>query len=356
MLKSVNCGETMKLTFKSNETFQYAIHSWNWTNEKEKNSFIMIANYKGCGEEGLRQPYYVYRVGYDMGNFTAYLFASKTTWKQAAHTFHLDFGQIGGSNSPYYCNSTVSRPLNNLPSHLSTISRRSTEPTDNKLVGLDLTQNWNKALFGTTIQGIQVDLSCTDCGTTGNIEINCHIEFDSNDVSVFAIKAQPRNVGMHMLVKLTAEGTLAGNFVWNKRLLSLPLLGGFRIPHVIKFGPSLDIDGGFDASALNWTAIITGGAKASIPDSSIAMIDVKALTEGRLPDIVTFSGWSPSITPIPLDITAEVEAEAAAHLQFSLQLSLELFSNYNSCSLYTEANHLYRYRRRYSCSIQSPYS
>jgi hypothetical protein len=55
------------------------------------------------------------------------------------------------------------------------------------------------------------------------------------------------------------------------------LAGGFDIPDVITFGPNLDIDAGFDASQ--------------------------------------FSGWGPSITLVPLDITAEVEVEANAYLQ-----------------------------------------
>jgi hypothetical protein len=336
MLKSVNCGKTMKLTFKSNETFQYAIHAWNWTNEEEKNSFIMIVNYKGCGKEGFRQPYYVHHVDYDMGNFTAYLYANKTTWKKAAHTFHLDFGQVGGSNSLFYSNSTMSQPLNNLTSKPSTIFHRATYE---KQVGIDLTQNWNKGLFRTTIDGIQVGL----------------IEYSAAVVYVFTIDAQPKNVGMHMDLKLTAEGKLIGNWVWNKNLLTLPLLGGFDIPGILKLGPNLDIDAGFAASALNGSAIIRGGSKASISDNSIAKIDMLAVILGDVEDFVMkFSGWSPSITPIPLDITAEVEAEANAYLQFSLQLSFDLFSNYNSCSSYAEANNLYRRRRKCSCSIQGP--
>jgi hypothetical protein len=353
MLKSVNCGKTMKLTFKSNETFQYAIHAWNWTNEEEKNSFIMIANYKGCGKEGFRQPYCVHHVDYDMGNFTAYLYANETTWKEAAHTFHLDFGQIGGSNSPYYYgNSTTSQPLDNFTSKPSTIPRRATHDSQ---AGIDLTQNWNKGLFSTTIDGIQVGLSCIDCGITGKIEIAGHIKYGAAGVYVFTIKAQPKNVGMRMDLELTAEGKLIGNWVWNKHLLTLPLLGGFDIPGVLKFGPNLDIDAGFAASALNGTAIIRGGSKASISDNSIAMIDMLAVIYEDVEDLVwEFSGWSPSITPIPLDITAEVEAEANAYLQFSLQLSLDLFGNYDSCSSYTEANNLYKRRRKCSCSIQGP--
>ena len=354
MLKSVNCGKTMKLTFKSNETFQYTIHAWNWVNEEEKNIFIMIANHKGCGDEGIRQPYYVYHVDYDIGNFTAYLSANKTTWKEAAHTSHLDFGQIGGSNSPYYGNSIVSQPLNNFTSKPSTISRRGTYDS---WAGIDLTQNWNKGLFSTTIHGVQVGLSCIDCGITGQIEIAGHIEYGAAGVYVFTIKALPKNVGMRMNLKLTAEGTLIGNWVWNEHLLTLPLLGGFDIPGVIKFGPNLGIDAGFITSALNGTAIITGGSKASISDSSIAEIDVGAIVKENIENIIKqFSGWGPSITPIPLDITAEVEAEAKAYLQFSIQLSLDLFGNYDSCSLYAETNDLYRSRRKCSCSIHGPQS
>jgi hypothetical protein len=351
MLKSVNCSETIKLEFKSNETFQYAIDAWNWTNKEEKNSLIMIANYAGCGEEQVRQPYYVYYIGFDISNFTVYLYANKTTWEE--RTFHLDFGQIGGSNSPYNSNSTVSQPLNNLTSQPSIFPRIK---SDKKLAGIDLKQDWNKALFKTTIDGIKIGLSCIDCGITGKIDITSHIEWGFRTTTVFTVKAQPKDVGMHMVLELTAEGLLIGNWVWNDRLLSLPLFGGFRIPHLLKFGPSLDINAGFDASALNGSAIVIGGARARISDDAIAMVNVSALMDRQGGDLIRFSGWSPSIKPIPLDITAEVEAEVEAHLQFSLQLSLELFSNYISYSLYAEANHLYRNWRRCSCSIRGPYS
>jgi hypothetical protein len=350
MLKSVNCSETIKLAFKSNETFQYAIHAWNWTNMEEKNSLIMIANYAGCGEEHVRQPYYVYYIGFDISNFTAYLYINKTTWEE--RTFHLDFGQIGGSNSPYNSNSTVSQPLNNLTSQ-PLIFPRITK--DKKLAGIDLNQDWNKGLFKTTVSGIKIDLACIDCGITGKIEVFSHIEFGPWTPTLYTIKAQPTDVGMHMVLKLTVEGTLAKNFVWNDRILSIPIPGGFRIPYILKFGPSLDIDGGFDASALNGSAIIIVGARARVSDDAIAMVNITALMDKQIGNVIHFSGWSPTIKPVPLDITAEVEAELEAHLQFSLQLSLELFSNYISYSLYAEANHLYRNWRRYSYSIRSPF-
>ena len=351
MLESVNCSETIKLVFKSNKTFQYAIHAWNWINEEEKNSLIMIANYAGCGEEQVRQPYDVYYVGFDISNFTAYLYANKTTWEE--RTFHLNFGQIGGSNSPYNSNSTVSQPLNNLTIKPSIASRIT---LDREEAGLDLRQDWNKGLFKTTIRGIEIDLACINCGITGKIHVLSHVEFGPGTPTLFTIKAQPKDVGMHMVLKLTVEGTLAKNFVWNDRVLSIPIFGGFRIPHILTFGPSLDIDAGFDASALNGSAIVIAGAKARVSDDSIAMVNVTALIDKQIGNVIHFSGWSPSIKPVPLDITAEIEAELEAHLQFSLQLSLELFSNYISCSLYAEANHLYRNWRRYSCSIRSPFT
>jgi hypothetical protein len=351
MLKSVNCSETIKLAFKSNETFQYAIHAWNWTNEEEKNNLIMIANYAGCGEEQVRQPYYVYHIDFDISNFTAYLYANKTTWEEAAHTFHLDFGQIGSSNSPYNSNSTVSQPLNNLTSQPSIFPRIK---YDKKLAGIDLTYDWNKDLFNKTIGSIKIGLSCIECGITGMIDITSHIEYGFKKLTVFTVKAQPKHVGMDMVLELTAEGTLIRNLVWNNRLLSLPLFGGLRIPGILKFGPSLDIDAGFDASSLNATAVIIGGARAHISDDAIAMVDVAALLQRREGKKVDFSGWSPSITPVLLDITAEVEAVVKAYLQFSLVLSLQLFSNYISYSLYAEANHLYRTRRKCSCSIRGP--
>jgi hypothetical protein len=346
MLESVSCSETIKLVFKSNETFQYAIHAWNWINEEGKNSLIMIANYPGCGEEQVRLPYYVYYVGFDISHFTVYLYVYETTWEE--RTFHLDFGQIGGSNSPYHSNSTVSQPLNNLTIKPS-IAPRIT--SDREEAGLDLRQDWNKGLFKTTIRGIEIDLACIDCGITGKIHVLSHVEFGPGTPTLFTIKAQPKDVGMHMVLKLTIEGALAKNFVWNDRILSIPILGGFRIPHILNFGPSLDIDAGFDASVLNASAIVIAGARARVSDDSIAMVNVTALMDKQIRNLIYFSGWIPTIKPVPLDITAAVEAELEAYLQFSLQLSLELFSNYISYSLYAKANYLYRNWRRCSYSI-----
>jgi hypothetical protein len=353
MLKSVNCSETIKLAFKSNETFQYAIHAWNWTNEEEKNNLIMIANYAGYGEERVRQPYYVYHINFDISNFTAYLYANKTTWEEAAHTFHLDFGQIGSSNSPYNNNSIMSQPPNNLTSQPLIFPHIK---HDKKPAGINLTHDWNKDLFNRTIGGIEIGLSCIECGITGTIDITSHIEYRWRKRTVFTIKAQPKNVGMDMVLQLMAKGTLRVNWAWNSSLLSMPLFGGFRIPGILKFGPSLDIDAGFNASSLNATAAIIGGARARISDDAIAMVDVAALLDRREGKKVDFSGWSPSIKPVPINIIAEVEAAVKAHLKFSLVLSLQLFSNYISYSLYAKANHLYRTRRKYSSSIRGPYS
>jgi hypothetical protein len=247
----------------------------------------------------------------------------------------------------------VSQPLNNLTIQ-PLIAPRIT--SDKKLAGIDLSRDWNKGLFKTRIHGMEIDVACIDCGITGKIDVLSHVEFGPGTPTLFTVRAQPKDVGMHMVLKLTAEGTLSRNYVWNDRVLSIPLFGGFRIPYVLKFGPSLDIDAGFDASALNGSAIIIAGAKARVSDDAIAMVNVTALMDKQIGHVVHFSGWSPSIKPVPLDITAEIEAEVEVHLQFSLQLSLELFSNYISCSLYAEANHLYRNWRRSSCSIRGPFS
>ena len=60
LTKEVDCkGDDglMSLTFISEQTFDYALKSWNFINEAKTNRFLLIANHDGCGPDDERQPY-----------------------------------------------------------------------------------------------------------------------------------------------------------------------------------------------------------------------------------------------------------------------------------------------------------
>lgn len=48
---------SMSLTFKSKDAFDAAIQKWGVINEKDEDSFLLIANHDGCGPEDQRQAY-----------------------------------------------------------------------------------------------------------------------------------------------------------------------------------------------------------------------------------------------------------------------------------------------------------
>ncbi|KAG9241379.1 hypothetical protein BJ878DRAFT_545310 [Calycina marina] len=94
-LQDVECGTGMKLTFTTSPTFIDAIREWQWVNDGENRAFILIANYPGCTEANSREPWIVSGVQTDAATLTAYLNATRSSWKEATHgiPFRVDFGK-----------------------------------------------------------------------------------------------------------------------------------------------------------------------------------------------------------------------------------------------------------------------
>src|SRR5450432_22395 len=107
-LKAVNCSQSMMMSFKSNASYQQAVHSWDWVNFNENRTFILIANAPGCGAARSRQPWTVNWAEYDPEHLTVHLNATKKTWKEVAHTYSMDFGVYAPASSS---NSSLSRRL-----------------------------------------------------------------------------------------------------------------------------------------------------------------------------------------------------------------------------------------------------
>lgn len=60
LTSAVDCNGddgSMSLTFKSKDAFNAAIEKWSVINERDEDSFLLIANHDGCGPEDQRQAY-----------------------------------------------------------------------------------------------------------------------------------------------------------------------------------------------------------------------------------------------------------------------------------------------------------
>lgn len=100
----------MSLTFKSEDAFNAAVQKWSHINEKDEDSFLLIANHDGCGPEDQRQaytyispePYLIWgaanfvssisKVTNDEAGLVTTLAAKKAPWSEIAGTFDMNFG------------------------------------------------------------------------------------------------------------------------------------------------------------------------------------------------------------------------------------------------------------------------
>lgn len=301
-LKSVNCGQNMMLTFKSKAAYEYIMKTWIWVNLNGTRSFIMVANYPGCGKDRSREPWVVSNVYFYNSTLTVHLDATKKTWKEVAHTYTLDFGDF------------IPEP--------STNQRRFLNVNLDKSFTLDLTAQLPTEIFKTpTPNNMSLAIDCIDCGTKGTLVFAGHISASLFDgITSILLSATPHGIEANLKLSFDLSGSLsfevAGALKVNKKLLTLPLPSGFNIPDILTFGPNVDINAGFSLDNLEGEAKITTGISAKIPDSSVAKIDLVAK------HAVDISGWVPQITTDPLTLEAEIDAEVELYTEIAVAVSL----------------------------------
>lgn len=177
LLKSFECGEKMVLHFKNNEGFQYAIRAWKWLNEDETHKFILLADGPGCDPDGDRVPYLINDVDYDEKNFVARLYGTKKTWKEAAHTFDLEFGSAELITDP---NSRLGKRLGNWGV--------------TKSMKASLKKSFNGNMFDKKHPMGRLRLDCTDCGTSGTFHLKMKIRVHWAKVKEVSLTVQAKGV------------------------------------------------------------------------------------------------------------------------------------------------------------------
>jgi len=307
LLKNVECGEKSVLAFKNKESFEFAIRAWNWVNEDETHSFILIADYAGCGPDEERVPYYIHNADYDEENFTAYLYGKEIPWDQAAHTFDLDYGTatlVQASSS-------------------STITRRfGPDIKYNKDVTMGLNAGLNGNIFtaGTPSSDFYVKLDCTDCGLKGALVVAGRISVDLTDVKELSISLEPRDVSASLTLAMRAKGKLKKPLQYAPTLAELPIPGaGFKIPGVATLG--LVVKANFGVGLKNWEgdATMTYGVTAAISNSATVKMDLA--NDG---DAVQFSGWQPTFKQKPFGITAKAAVDASVFNAVAIAAKIEV--------------------------------
>lgn len=206
MLDYVECGEEMVLAFKNKPSFEHAIQVWNWVNEDETHSFIMMANHPACGKED-RQPYYIYDVDYDEEKNIAYLYGEEKRLRDIVNTFDVEFGNL------------------DLPEDdQSELSRR--WPFNDDLEGsfdISLESDYTGTLLEADSDGAgNYRLASEGCGFTGGLSFHGRIGFTIGIPHSLTIGFDAPDFGAYCHISLDVHGVLPIYAYYIDSLIDVP--------------------------------------------------------------------------------------------------------------------------------------
>jgi hypothetical protein len=307
-LRAVRCTEDMMLQFRHNISFQAARREWEWVNFNTMRSFVMVADHIKCGRDWSPEPWVVSRATYHPQNLTILLHAEKSTWKKVTHSYVLDFGEvIRGAGSG------------------GGLDRRQFDFNLEGAFTLNLASTWPRTFINQTWQGTKFTVVCADCGVQGALEFAGHVEGSVfGGLDHLMLSARPIGLG----AALNLEATLQGFYDFSGKdwasqefeLFSIPLPSGWRIPGVLTFGPNAKLLAGYELTSIAGHATVTAGISATIPDSSIAKLDL--ISEEK----VQVDGWLPTFDFQPPTLTeGGVTAKGKVWGKLAVAVSLEIF-------------------------------
>lgn len=306
MLKSVNCtNHDMTLAFKDDATFAYAQRVWDWVNGADNHTFVMVAGVGDCEWNRHRQPFNVSTIIYDEVKNVARLTAKPTKWETIAHSYDLDVGHV---------------PM-----------------TDSRLPARDLSQDLSldvssafPFLIKVTKNGLSTALECTNCITTGKINLELKVSQKLLVPTGASIRISPQGVSAKAEIKLTESGELTEAIEWEKSIQKIPL-NAIKIPGIVNIGPNLDISVGFEISSLEGSASVSGGATVSLKDSAIVEVDLLNPLSNK------FSGWVPDVKPLPVVVDARVSGGLQIYAMPAVKLVAEVLGRPRRCSRFLMA-------------------
>ncbi len=307
-LDAASCNaEDFFLHFKHPLIYQAAKIAWNWVNYNDLRSFVIVPSWTGCGDDRSHDPWVVKKVEFDDKTHKVILDATESNWKKVMSTFVLDFGELV----------------------LGRNNKRDIIPDLDKKFTLDVGSSFPKEIFSwevdTGVLNATLQANCDDCGTEGSLVFAGHVEaslgWTGIDIDKFELSVKPQGVKAHVGVSLEFQGEVDfRDFVQPSQelnLLDIPV-SGWRIPKVFEFGPNIEINAGYVIDYIGGSAVFSTGITASIPDTAIAKLDLKA------EDSVQVSGWTPEIETDPLELRAQIDAQTRLYTEIALSVSITI--------------------------------
>ncbi|PSN71721.1 hypothetical protein BS50DRAFT_629859 [Corynespora cassiicola Philippines] len=292
-LKSVQCTENMVLEFINDEAFEYAKSVWSWVHQGVNNTFVMVTNYEGCADDMERLPFVVSEITYDEENNKAYLNAELKEWQEVAHSYTLHLGHM---------------PLT--PVHRM-LMKKGVMPRAVDFT-MSLESSFDQNLFSGTFGGWTTSIDAT-VSTTGTLNVEFDLDIDWFNIQSASFTVNPDDVSASLELALTEKGTLLEAYGWQETIVSIPIQG-IEIAKIVKIGAFLNVDVGFTMEEWTGEAFLSVGAKMAISNDAIVVLDLANSKNNQ------FSGWAPTLTPIPPTLSAKVEGSAKAFLEPNVKI------------------------------------
>ena len=169
------------------------------------------------------------------------------------------------------------------------------------------------------------DADCRPCGTSGklNLDIKINIEVSMSQPVNVTASLTPQDLGASFTLDLSVSGNLTNEFNKNFLPLTVGLPSSIVIPPdsnspvlTMRSTPNASILA--ELSKVTAESILSFGTNIPIQDSPVASVDLLKPSNDR------FSGWTPTFTPMPLNVDASVLVSGPVAPLIALELGVEV--------------------------------
>lgn len=208
LYESISCdsGNSVVVKLLDEAHFEDAKAEWQWVNDGEENVLTFIVDEYPCGGEEGRQPYVITEATFDPVSKSITLQGVVAQWADAIDGF------VGDAVSTADAGGTPKDATNS-------IGRRD---TGNGEINVGKFGFHDKEIVSKEISGVQLAVSCQNCGLTGALKWKAHF---SSHAPFFDLELTTKNgFGLAAVLDISVSGTLSEG--WEDELaLEIPLPG-----------------------------------------------------------------------------------------------------------------------------------
>jgi len=199
-VKSIDCtAPDLILDFKETKAFQYARNAWGWVKLADDYNFILVASAEACEPESRRDPFLVKDISFDETSNRITMRAEKKEWEDIAVQYSFK--------------------VKNEPLPPSRMMKRGGKT-------LNLAHDFSRSLFNVKYKGLDIGISCSDCGTEGTLLIDVDTKTNFLGIPTGAsMSVTPQNLAAIMQLSLQLSGKLGSDYVKELNVVSVPITG-----------------------------------------------------------------------------------------------------------------------------------